>query len=98
MPKMKSHSGAKKRFRKTATGKLKARHAFSSHILEKKSPKYKRKLGEPVSIAKAEPTADAGDGRGGDARPRFAPLDAPAGTDVPLLYGGRFRRARRDAR
>ena len=47
MPKMKSHSGAKKRFKKTATGKLKARHAFSSHILEKKSPKYKRKLGEP---------------------------------------------------
>ena len=39
MPKMKSHSGAKKRFRKTATGKLRARHAFSSHILEKKSPK-----------------------------------------------------------
>jgi ribosomal protein L35 len=39
MPKMKFHSGAKKRFKKTATGKLKARHAFSSHILEKKSPK-----------------------------------------------------------
>jgi large subunit ribosomal protein L35 len=54
MPKMKSHSGAKKRFKKTATGKLKARHAFSSHILEKKSPKYKRKLGEPVSISKAD--------------------------------------------
>ena len=42
MPKMKSHSGAKKRFKKTATGKLRARHAFSSHILEKKSPKRKR--------------------------------------------------------
>ena len=42
MPKMKSHSGAKKRFKKTATGKLQARHAYSSHILEKKSPKRKR--------------------------------------------------------
>ena len=42
MPKMKSHSGAKKRFKKTGTGKLQARHAFSSHILEKKSPKRKR--------------------------------------------------------
>ena len=42
MPKMKTHSGAKKRFRKTATGKLRARHAFSTHILEKKSPKRKR--------------------------------------------------------
>jgi large subunit ribosomal protein L35 len=42
MPKMKSHSGASKRFKKTATGKLKSRPAFSSHILEKKSPKRKR--------------------------------------------------------
>ena len=42
MPKMKSHSGAKKRFKKTGTGKLQGRHAYSSHILEKKSPKRKR--------------------------------------------------------
>ena len=42
MPKMKTHSGAKKRFKLTANGKVKARHAFSSHILEKKSPKRKR--------------------------------------------------------
>ena len=54
MPKMKSHSGAKKRFKATATGKLKARHAMSSHILEKKSPKYKRGLGMDVTIAKAD--------------------------------------------
>ena len=51
MPKMKSHSGAKKRFKKTATGKLKARHAFSSHILEKKSPAYKRHLGKPLMLS-----------------------------------------------
>jgi large subunit ribosomal protein L35 len=52
MPKMKSHSGAKKRFRKTASGKLRARHAMTSHILEKKSARRKRKLGRPVEIAK----------------------------------------------
>ena len=54
MPKMKTHSGAKKRFRKTGTGKLRARHAFSSHILEKKSPKKKRHLADPVVVAKAD--------------------------------------------
>lgn len=42
MPKMKTHSGAKKRFKVTATGKVRGRHAFSSHILEKKTPKRKR--------------------------------------------------------
>ena len=47
MPKMKTHSGAKKRFKKTGHGKLRARHAFSSHILEKKSPKRKRHLRQP---------------------------------------------------
>jgi large subunit ribosomal protein L35 len=54
MPKMKSHSGAKKRFRKTGTGKLRARHAMTSHILEKKNAKRKRRLGRPVDIAKAD--------------------------------------------
>jgi large subunit ribosomal protein L35 len=54
MPKMKSHSGAKKRFKKTAGGKLRARHAFSSHILEKKSPKRKRGFRKDVSISKAD--------------------------------------------
>jgi large subunit ribosomal protein L35 len=51
MPKMKSHSGAKKRFRTTGTGKLRGRRAFSSHILEKKSPKRKRKMSRPVEIS-----------------------------------------------
>jgi len=54
MPKMKSHSGASKRFKKTGTGKLKARHAFSSHILEKKSPKRKRSFRLDRDIAKAD--------------------------------------------
>jgi large subunit ribosomal protein L35 len=52
MPKMKTHSGAKKRFRLTATGKVRARHSFSSHILEKKSPKRKRHFAQPVEVSK----------------------------------------------
>jgi large subunit ribosomal protein L35 len=54
MPKMKSHSGAKKRFKKTATGKLKHRQSFSSHILEKKSPKRKRKFTRDQAVAVAD--------------------------------------------
>jgi len=51
MPKMKTHSGAKKRFRKTAKSKLRGRRAYSSHILEKKSPKRKRRMAKPVAIS-----------------------------------------------
>ena len=54
MPKMKSHSGAKKRFKKTGTGKLKARHAFSSHQLEHKSAKRKRHFKLDRDISKAD--------------------------------------------
>jgi large subunit ribosomal protein L35 len=54
MPKMKTHSGAKKRFRKTAKGKLRGRRSFSSHILEKKSPGRKRRLGRPSVISDAD--------------------------------------------
>jgi large subunit ribosomal protein L35 len=54
MPKMKSHSGAKKRFKQTGSGKLQGRHSFSSHILEKKSPKRKREFGLDVTISKAD--------------------------------------------
>jgi large subunit ribosomal protein L35 len=51
MPKMKTHSGAKKRFRKTATKKLRARHSFTSHYLGHKSAKRKRRLGRPAEVA-----------------------------------------------
>ncbi len=44
MPKMKSHSGAKKRFSLTATGKVKRGHQGKSHILSKKTTKRKRRL------------------------------------------------------
>ena len=54
MPKMKSHSGAKKRFKKTASGKLQGRHSFSSHILEKKSPKRKRSFALDIAISKSD--------------------------------------------
>ena len=54
MPKMKTHSGAKKRFKQTARGKLRGRHAMTSHILEKKSAKRKRRLGEPVVLGKPD--------------------------------------------
>ena len=52
MPKMKTHSGAKKRFKITANGKVRGRSAFSSHILEKKSPKRKRHFAQPVAVSK----------------------------------------------
>jgi large subunit ribosomal protein L35 len=54
MPKMKTHSGAKKRFRKTASGKLRGKRAYSSHILEKKSPKRKRHMSRPVVISEPD--------------------------------------------
>ena len=44
MPKMKTHKGAKKRFKLTGTGKVKRRRAYKSHILTKKGPKRKRRL------------------------------------------------------
>jgi len=44
MPKMKTNSGAKKRFVLTGTGKIKRKHAYKSHILTKKTKKQKRRL------------------------------------------------------
>ena len=44
MPKVKTNSGAKKRFTLTGTGKIKRKHAYHSHILTKKTKKQKRNL------------------------------------------------------
>ncbi len=44
MPKVKTKSGAKKRFKLTGSGKIKRKHAFKSHILTKKETKQKRRL------------------------------------------------------
>ena len=52
MPKIKTHSGAKKRFKLTKTGKVKRAHAFKSHILNKKTTKRKRNLRKTVVVDK----------------------------------------------
>ncbi len=54
MPKMKTHSGAKKRFKITGTGKITRRKANLNHILEKKAPKRKRRLEGDFVLAKGD--------------------------------------------
>jgi len=51
MPKIKTNSGAKKRFDFTGTGKVKRKHAFKSHILTKKTTKQKRNLTYSAVVA-----------------------------------------------
>lgn len=54
MPKMKTKSGAKKRFAFTGSGKIKRKHAYKSHILTKKSKKRKRNLGYDAIVEKVD--------------------------------------------
>jgi large subunit ribosomal protein L35 len=54
MPKLKTHSGAAKRFKKTATGKVKRGHSFARHILTSKKTKRKRHLDKDVMVDKAD--------------------------------------------
>jgi len=54
MPKVKTNSGAKKRFTLTGTGKIKRKHAFKSHILTKKATKRKRNLTNPGLVHKTD--------------------------------------------
>ena len=54
MPKMKTNSGAKKRFQLTGSGKVKRKHAFKSHILTKKTTKQKRNLTYSAVVASAD--------------------------------------------
>ena len=54
MPKMKTNSGAKKRFTLTGTGKIKRKHAYHSHILTKKTTKRKRNLAYSATVHKAD--------------------------------------------
>lgn len=51
---MKTHSGAKKRFKLTGTGKIKRKHAYKSHILTKKSTKQKRNLTNAGLVSSAD--------------------------------------------
>ncbi|HWQ43762.1 MAG TPA: 50S ribosomal protein L35 [Desulfosporosinus sp.] len=54
MPKMKTHRGAAKRFKKTGTGKIIRMHGYTSHMLEKKSPKCKRNLRKSTVMDKSD--------------------------------------------
>ena len=54
MPKLKTHRGAAKRFKKTASGKIKRSKAFKSHILTSKTSKRKRQLDTPTFVSKAD--------------------------------------------
>jgi large subunit ribosomal protein L35 len=54
MPKLKTHKGAAKRFKKTATGKVKRGHSHLRHILTSKDKKRKRKLGQSVLVSDAD--------------------------------------------
>ena len=54
MPKVKTKSGAKKRFRLTGTGKIKRKHAYKSHILTKKETKQKRNLTKMTLVHKSD--------------------------------------------
>ena len=54
MPKMKTKSSAKKRFRLTGTGKIKRKHAYKSHILTKKTKKQKRNLTQDTIVDPAD--------------------------------------------
>jgi large subunit ribosomal protein L35 len=50
MPKLKTHKGAAKRFKKTGTGKVKRHHAFARHLLSSKGPARKRRLVTGVMV------------------------------------------------
>ncbi|MCX6371763.1 MAG: 50S ribosomal protein L35 [Actinobacteria bacterium] len=54
MPKMKTHSASKKRFRLTGRGKLVRRHGMKSHLLEPKTPKRKRGFRKVYDVSKAD--------------------------------------------
>ena len=54
MPKMKSHRGAAKRFKSTASGRFKRSKAYKSHILTKKTTKRKRGLDTPTTVSEAD--------------------------------------------
>ena len=54
MPKLKTHKGAAKRFRITATGKVKCGHAYARHLLTSKTPKRKRNLDIDVMVSEAD--------------------------------------------
>lgn len=54
MPKMKTHKGAAKRFKKTASGKIKRQRKHRNHLKEAKSPKRIRQARRPATVSEAD--------------------------------------------
>lgn len=54
MAKMKTHKGSQKRFKRTASGKLKRSHAYTSHLFANKTQKQKRKLRQSAMVSKGD--------------------------------------------
>ncbi|WP_106496952.1 50S ribosomal protein L35 [Lentibacillus sp. Marseille-P4043] len=54
MPKMKTHKGSQKRFKRTGSGKLKRSHAYTSHMFAHKSQKQKRKLRKSALVSSSD--------------------------------------------
>ncbi|WP_047981632.1 50S ribosomal protein L35 [Ornithinibacillus contaminans] len=54
MPKMKTHKGSQKRFKRTGSGKLKRSHAYTSHMFANKSQKQKRKLRKGTLVSSGD--------------------------------------------
>jgi large subunit ribosomal protein L35 len=54
MPKMKTHKGSAKRFKRTGSGRIKRSHAYTSHLFANKSQKQKRKLRKSAMVAKGD--------------------------------------------
>ncbi|NLI68986.1 MAG: 50S ribosomal protein L35 [Bacilli bacterium] len=54
MPKMKTHKGSAKRFKRTGTGKLRRHHAYTSHLFANKTQKQKRKLRKATLVSKSD--------------------------------------------
>lgn len=54
MPKMKTHRGAAKRFKRTGSGKLKRHHAYTSHLAHNKTTKQKRKLAKSAMVSSSD--------------------------------------------
>lgn len=54
MPKMKTHKGSQKRFKRTGSGKIKRSHAYTSHLFANKSQKQKRKLRKGAVVSRGD--------------------------------------------
>ena len=97
MPKMKTDKGAAKRIKVTGSGKLRRRHAFLNHILEKKSADRKRRLGNESDVAPADRRPGQAPARQLTRRHRPVPAPRPKGAPMArvkrAVHGKKHRRA-----